>query len=89
MAQYEARPNTGILFPNETKKAENHPDFRGSVDVDRNLLIDLLKKHQSGPIKVALAGWKKTSQGGNDFVSLSASEPYEKPATAPTKNPWE
>jgi len=88
--QYESRPNTGVLFNNDTKKSENHPDFRGSVDIDRNLLIDLLKKHQSGPIKVAIAAWKKTSQAGNDFLSLSASEPYEKPAgQAPAKNPWE
>jgi uncharacterized protein (DUF736 family) len=90
MAQYEARPNTGVLFNNETKKAENHPDLRGSVDIDRNLLIDLLKKHQTGAIKIAIAAWRKESQNGNKFLSLSASEPYEKPAgAAPAKNPWE
>ena len=88
--QYEARPNTGVLFTNDSKKAENHPDFRGSVDIDRNLLIDLLKKHQEGPIKVSIAAWKKVAQSGNPFLSLSASEPYEKPAgQAPAKNPWE
>jgi len=91
MAQaYEVRPNTGVLFTNETKKAENHPDMRGSIDIDRNLLIDQLKKHNDGPIKIAIAGWKKESQNGLKFLSLSASEPYEKPAgQAPAKNPWE
>jgi len=91
MAQYEARPNTGVLFNNESKKAENHPDLRGSVDIDRNLLIDQLKKNTDGPVKIAIAAWKKESQNGVKFLSLSASEPYEKPAgdSAPKKNPWE
>ena len=92
MAQaYETRPNTGVLFNNETKKSENHPDMRGSVDIDRNLLIDQLKKHQDGPIKIAIAAWKKESKNGLSFLSISASEPYEKPAgaSAPAKNPWE
>ena len=89
MAQYETRPNTGVLFANDTKKSENHPDMRGSVDIDRNLLIDQLKKHTTGPIKIAVAAWTKTSKDGLKFLSLSASEPYEKPAGATAKNPWE
>jgi len=71
MAQYEARPNTGVLFNNESKKAENHPDLRGSVDIDRNLLIDQLKKNTEGPVKIAIAAWKKESQNGVKFLSLS------------------
>jgi uncharacterized protein (DUF736 family) len=87
MAEFIQKPNTGSIFINRDKKAENHPDMRGLVHVDRNLLIDLLSKHKEGMIKLQLAGWKRNTKNGEDYLSLGVSEPYEKPASA--GNPWD
>ena len=87
MAEFINKPNTGSVFINRDKKAENHPDMRGLIHVDRNLLIDLLTKNKEGNIKLSLACWKKNTKNGEDFLSVGISEPYEKPAAA--GNPWE
>ena len=88
MAEFIQKPNTGSVFINRDKKAENHPDMRGLIHIDRNLLIDLLTKNKEGNIKLSLACWKINTKNGEDFLSLGVSEPYEKPATA-VGNPWD
>ena len=88
MAEFINKPNTGSVFINRDKKAENHPDMKGLIHVDRNLLIDLLTKNKEGMIKLQLAGWKRNTKSGEDYLSLGVSEPYEKPAVA-AGNPWD
>ena len=56
--------NTGVIFKNENKKAENHPDYKGKVNVNGK------------EMEVAL--WLKTSAKGLKFFSASFSEPYIK-----------
>ena len=56
--------NTGAIFKNENKKADNHPDYKGKVNVNGK------------EMEVAL--WLKTSAKGLKFFSASFSEPYIK-----------
>jgi hypothetical protein len=74
---YEPKPNTGTFLVNDRKTAENHPDFKGDLYVDINLLKTL--KPENGLVKIAVAGWNK-KLGTKDAISLSASAPYVKPA---------
>lgn len=60
--------NTGAIFKNDKKTAENHPDYKGHINVDG-------KEKQ-----VSL--WLKTSAAGTKFFSVAISEPYVKPGTA-------
>jgi uncharacterized protein (DUF736 family) len=60
----ETKINTGAIFKNENKKAENHPDYKGKVNVNGK------------EMEVAL--WLKTSAKGLKFFSASFSEPYIK-----------
>ena len=60
----EQRNNTGAIFKNENKKAENHPDYKGKVLVNNK------------EMEVAL--WMKTSAKGVKFFSASFSEPFVK-----------
>lgn len=76
---YEPKPNSGTLWPNDYKKQDSHPDLKGDVFIDRDLLEGLMMEHPTGLIKVAIAGWKK-NLNGKDIVSISASKPYVKPA---------
>ena len=63
----ETRINTGAIFKNDNKKAENHPDYKGKVNVNGK------------EMEVAL--WMKTSAKGVKFFSVSFSEPFVKSET--------
>ena len=60
----ETRNNTGAIFKNDNKKADNHPDYKGKVNVNGK------------EMEVAL--WMKTSAKGVKFMSASFSEPFVK-----------
>ena len=57
---YEVKDNTGTLFKNFKKEKESQPDFKGDAMVDG--------------IKKSIAAWKKTSKGGNEYLSISFSD---------------
>jgi uncharacterized protein (DUF736 family) len=59
----EQRNNNGVLFKNDRKEEDRHPDYKGKAMVDG-------KNYE-------LAAWVKTSKSGNKFMSLSF-KPSEK-----------
>jgi hypothetical protein len=61
----ENKLNTGAIFKNTNKKADNHPDYKGKVNVNGK------------EMEVAL--WVKQGKAGT-FFSASFSEPYIAPA---------
>ena len=73
MADFQDKPNTGVLFPNKKEK-ENQPDYKGHIfDVN-------LKKWD-------VAVWEKTSKSGNRFLSVSIKEPFKKNEQGQTLHP--
>lgn len=56
MAQREQRPNEAVLFKNEDKKTDKHPDYKGWGEV--------------GGVAVWLAAWVKQGKNGK-FMSLA------------------
>ena len=46
----------GVMFPHEKQTAKS-PDMRGSVKI--------------GGVDYYVSGWKRTSQYGNDYISLA------------------
>lgn len=79
-------PNSGALFSNTVKKNPKAPDYRGDV------LLDLAALGVGqGRVKLNLAGWKKTSQKGTNFLSLQVSIPREREESqqAPAPNPFD
>lgn len=61
---YEQRNNSGSLFKNDHKKADKHPDYKGTA------LIDGVKKD--------ISAWIKNSKNGTKYMSVSFQEPYNK-----------
>jgi len=59
---YELKENTATIFKNE-KKGENHPDYKGQVNVEGKLFD--------------IALWEKEGKKGKYF-SGKVSEPYKK-----------
>ena len=68
MPEYD-NTNRGALFKNQYKKAENHPDYRGPLNVDGK--------------ELEVAAWVRKSKDGKTFMSLSVSEPYDKTQSEP------
>lgn len=66
----QQRDNSGILFRNDRKETERHPDYTGSATING--------------VELRLSAWIKTSAKGTKFMSLAFSEPRgdarEKPA---------
>jgi hypothetical protein len=54
---YELKDGQGSLFKNDRKESENHPDYRGEINVDGQLYW--------------LSAWIKEGKKGK-FMSLSA-----------------
>lgn len=76
---YTPKPNTGILWPNDYKTADNQPDKRGDLFLDRGLLKRLMNDSDTDLIKITVSGWSK-ALNGKDCISLQATEPYVKPS---------
>ncbi len=74
---YEQKNDTGSLFPNAEKKSTNSPDFSGSALING--------------VECWVAGWKKVSNGGKPFMSLSIKPKAGEWPKAAAKNsdPWE
>jgi len=51
--------NSGVLFPNDRKETDKHPDYKGTINV--------------GGKDFWLSGWKKQSKKG-PLLSLSVQE---------------
>lgn len=56
MSKYEQKDNSGALFPNDRKEADNHPDRTGSAMI--------------GGVEYWVNGWLKEGSKGK-FLSLS------------------
>ena len=48
------KPNTGSLWHNDKKIEDKHPDMRGEIVVDKQLLLDLISKGEN-PVKLAVS----------------------------------
>jgi len=55
----------GVLFKNDRKEKDTHPDYTGSLNV--------------GGVEHYLSAWIKTSKNGNKFMSLSLGKAKEQP----------
>jgi uncharacterized protein (DUF736 family) len=98
--QWEERSNSGSLFFNQKKSSDKAPDFTGTLTIGEDL-ADLIRK-SPGSVQFRLAGWKKVTSTGNNWLSISVSnnEPpkngktfssngYSKRNTGNDDAPWE
>lgn len=61
----EQKNNTGAIFKNDKKTAENQPDYRGKMMVDGK--------------EWEISLWVRESAAGNKYMSAAIREPYIKP----------
>jgi uncharacterized protein (DUF736 family) len=60
LSQYD-NSNTFVLFLDEEKQSENHPDYTGSVELEDGR-------------KLRLAAWRRVAGSGKKFLSGRVSE---------------
>jgi uncharacterized protein (DUF736 family) len=69
--QYD-NTNRGAIFKNDDKQQDNHPDYKGSINVNG--------------VDMWVSGWLKTSEKtGKKFMSLSVKTKEEKAPQKPVK----
>jgi hypothetical protein len=72
----DVKLNQGLLFKNKFKKAENQPDLKGDVYLDRSLVEQLLKDSKDNFIKVSLGAYIKKAKDESQYLSIYISKPY-------------
>lgn len=61
---FEQKDGTGALFQNQRKTNDRQPDFQGSALFEGQ--------------ELDIAGWKKRSQAGKEFISISVKPKQKK-----------
>lgn len=87
MNDFVQKPNMGSMFLSKNKKTEKAPDFYGSIHIDKDLLIELVKNRNSELIEVKLSAWKRATKNGDPWLSLAV-DTFKKQETK-EKDPWE
>lgn len=63
------------LFPNKYKKSDNHPSLKGSIEINRELLITMNEKVKASgfPLKMDVALWdeQQSKDGQHNYRSGS------------------
>lgn len=84
---------SAALFRNERKESPNQPDFTGPGSASPEVLKAMYEAaigsdavfDDRGNIKIRVAGWKKESNNGKSYISLSIS--LDRPPVAATSTP--
>lgn len=87
MSDYQQKPNCGTMFLSKNKKNDKAPDFYGSIHIDKDMLIELVKNRNSELIEIKLDAWKGVTKNGDPWLSLKVNT-YKKPE-AQQKDPWD
>jgi hypothetical protein len=65
------KPNTGVLFTNDRKTTDRHPDMTGYMLFDADVIEALVKGHrQNLPMKLQISAWMGRSSRGTDYLSI-------------------
>jgi len=72
---FEPKPNKGTLWPNDYKTTESHPNVKGDLYLERDLLNALMIRQPEGLIKLSISGWAGTLIN-KKVLNLIASEPW-------------
>ena len=87
MNEFIQKPNMGSMFLSKQKKTEKSPDFYGSIHIDKDLLIELVKNRNSELIEIKLSAWKKATKNGDPWLSLAV-DTFKREQKTEEKDPW-
>jgi hypothetical protein len=85
-SNYPVKENTGFIFKNKFKKQDNHPDLKGDVYFDRELLELVLRESTQSIIQIKLGAYKKQTKNGETYLAIYASKPVQQKSFNETSN---
>jgi phosphoenolpyruvate carboxylase len=83
-------PNRGTLWTNDYKKSEAHPDLKGDLKIELDLMKELIATAESDHVVIKLGGWLGKDKDGKRKIGLKidAAKKEQVPATK-MKDPWD
>ena len=83
-------PNRGTLWTNDYKKLDAHPDMKGDIKLEIELVKDMLENAESDHIVIKLGAWLGRHTDGKRKISLKFDNyKPEAPAASSAKDPWD
>jgi hypothetical protein len=86
---YELKDGQGSLFKNDRKESENHPDYRGEINVDGQLywLSAWIKEGKKGKF-MSLSAKPKDDIGSNSKPPSKSKSVMDLDSDIPFNNPY-
>ena len=83
-------PNRGTLWTNDYKKLDTHPDMKGDIKLEIELVKDMLENADTDHIVIKLGAWLGRHTDGKRKISLKFDNyKPEAPAASSAKDPWD
>ena len=83
-------PNRGTLWTNDYKKLDTHPDMKGDIKLEIDLVRDMLENADTDHIVIKLGAWLGKHTDGKRKITLKFDnyKPAE-PVASSVKDPWD
>ena len=83
-------PNRGTLWTNDYKKLDTHPDMKGDIKLEIDLVRDMLENAETDHIVIKLGAWLGRHTDGKRKISLKFDNyKPEAPVASSAKDPWD
>ena len=83
-------PNRGTLWTNDYKKLDAHPDMKGDIKLEIDLVRDMLENAETDHIVIKLGAWLGRHTDGKRKISLKFDNyKPEAPVASSAKDPWD
>ena len=83
-------PNRGTLWTNDYKKLDTHPDMKGDIKLEIELVKDMLENAETDHIVIKLGAWLGKHTDGKRKITLKFDNyKPEAPAASSAKDPWD
>ena len=83
-------PNRGTLWTNDYKKLDTHPDMKGDIKLELDLVKDMLENADTDHIVIKLGAWLGRHTDGKRKISLKFDNyKPEAPVASSAKDPWD
>ena len=83
-------PNRGTLWTNDYTKLDTHPDMKGDIKLELDLIRDMLENADTDHVVIKLGAWLGRHTDGKRKITLKL-DTYKKeaPAASSAKDPWD
>lgn len=83
-------PNRGTLWTNDYKKTDTHPDLKGDLKIELDLMKELIENAESDHVVIKLGAWLGKDKDGKRKIGLKIdTNKKEQVPSTKMKDPWD